>query len=68
MAKSSTPTGEKTLAVRAVHFEDGIDALAVCEALAFELHRMARWLGLDTVAVQGRTRAAVALRRAISSR
>ena len=57
---------EKTLEVRALHFEDGVDALAVCEALATELRRMARWLRLDHVAVPSRTRAAGALRRALS--
>lgn len=58
---------DKRLAVRAVHFEDGVDVAAVCVALAAELHRMAQWLGHDTVSVEGRGRAAVALRRALST-
>ena len=56
---------DKTLEVRAVHFEEGVDGPAVCEGLARELHRMARWLGHDSVNVYGRTRAAIALRRAL---
>lgn len=53
----------RVLRVPAAYAEAGVDPDAVVPALADELAEMARWLGLDTVAVAARGDVARALRR-----
>jgi uncharacterized protein len=50
--KSDRATG--TLLVQSAHGEDGIDGVQVAAELAAELHLVAGWLGLETVAVADR--------------
>ena len=61
--KADRRTG--TLLVPSLHPEPGVAPIDVVAALAPELRTMAEWLGLDSIAVGARSRAAVELRRAI---
>lgn len=53
------------LVVRAAHLEPGRDPARVSDALAPELHAMARWLDLDRVVVERRGAFAPAVRAAV---
>ena len=55
MSTSRRSRKTSTLLVQAAYVEAGADPDAVAEALAGELHHMARWLGLEgiTVAAKG---------------
>ena len=44
----------RVLRVEAAHLEPGSDAGETCAALASELERLARWLGLEAVVVAAR--------------
>jgi uncharacterized protein len=53
-----------TLLVNASHHEDGIAASDIAEAAHAEIHKMARWLGMEHIAIARRGNLAAALRKA----
>ena len=58
----------RRLDVRGAWLEDGVDVDRVATALARELHTLAGWLGLASVAVGKRGNLALRLRQALSLR
>ena len=55
----------KRLLVKAAHLQPGHEAGDVAERLAPELERMAGWLGLDEVRVEGKQPLAKAVKRLV---
>jgi hypothetical protein len=61
-----TDRAARRLDVQGAWVEDGVEAVAVAEALAKELRTLTRWLGLEAVGVGKRGGLAARLRRAVS--